>query len=37
MQQLPQERLLIGVYAVARIERALRVTLDYVKQRTAFG
>ena len=37
MQQLPQERLLIGVYAVARIERALRVTLDYVKQRAAFG
>jgi acyl-CoA dehydrogenase len=37
MQQLPQERLLIGVYAVGRIERALRVTLDYVKQRAAFG
>ncbi len=37
MQQLPQERLLIGVYAVARIERALRLTLDYVKERSAFG
>ncbi len=37
MQQLPQERLLIGVYAVARIERALRHTLDYVKERKAFG
>ena len=37
MQQLPQERLLIGVYAVARMERALRVTLDYVKERAAFG
>jgi acyl-CoA dehydrogenase/long-chain-acyl-CoA dehydrogenase len=37
MQQLPQERLLIGVYAVARIERALRITLDYVKERSAFG
>ena len=37
MQQLPQERLLIGVYAVARIERALRVTLDYVAERSAFG
>ncbi|KLN59083.1 acyl-CoA dehydrogenase [Kiloniella spongiae] len=37
MEQLPQERLLIGVYAVARIERALRVTLGYVKERTAFG
>ena len=37
MQQLPQERLLIGVYAMARIERALSLTLDYVKQREAFG
>lgn len=37
MQQLPQERLLIGVYAVARIERAMRVTLEYVKERAAFG
>jgi acyl-CoA dehydrogenase len=37
MQQLPQERLLIGVYAVARIERALRKTLDYVTDRQAFG
>jgi len=37
MQQLPQERLLIAVYAIARIERALMVTLDYVKQRKAFG
>lgn len=37
MQQLPQERLLIGVYAVARMERALRLTLDYVSERSAFG
>ena len=37
MQQLPQERLLIAVYAIARIERALTVTVDYVKQRKAFG
>lgn len=37
MQQLPQERLLIGIYAVARIERALRYTIDYVKVREAFG
>ncbi len=37
MQQLPQERLLIGVYAVARIERALRHTVGYVKERNAFG
>jgi alkylation response protein AidB-like acyl-CoA dehydrogenase len=37
MQQLPQERLLIAVYAMARIERALAVTLDYVKTRKVFG
>jgi acyl-CoA dehydrogenase/long-chain-acyl-CoA dehydrogenase len=37
MEQLPQERLLIGIYAVARIERALRITLDYVTERKAFG
>ncbi len=37
MEQLPQERLLIGVYAVARIERALRETLAYVNERSAFG
>lgn len=37
MQQLPQERLLIGVYAVARMERTLRLTLDYVSERFAFG
>lgn len=37
MQELPQERLLIGVYAVARIERALRETVGYVKERAAFG
>lgn len=37
MQQLPQERLLIGVYAMGRIERAIKVTLEYVKERKAFG
>jgi acyl-CoA dehydrogenase len=37
MDQLPQERLLIAVYAMARIERALGVTIDYVKGRKAFG
>jgi acyl-CoA dehydrogenase/long-chain-acyl-CoA dehydrogenase len=37
MQQLPQERLLIGIYAVARMERALRETLAYVTERKAFG
>jgi acyl-CoA dehydrogenase len=37
MQQLPQERLQIGTGAVAMIERALALTIDYVKQRKAFG
>ena len=37
MQQLPQERLLIAIQAMGRIERALAVTLDYVKTRKAFG
>ncbi|MFO1091557.1 MAG: acyl-CoA dehydrogenase family protein [Hyphomicrobiales bacterium] len=37
MQQLPQERLLIAIQATSRIERALKVTLDYVKERKAFG
>ncbi|RIK85410.1 MAG: acyl-CoA dehydrogenase [Hyphomicrobiales bacterium] len=37
MQQLPQERLLIGTQAIAMIERALAVTIDYVKERKAFG
>lgn len=37
MQQLPQERLLIANQALAMIERALAVTIDYVKERKAFG
>jgi acyl-CoA dehydrogenase len=37
MAQLPQERLNIGVQAIATIERALELTIDYVKQRQAFG
>ncbi|MGN6471144.1 MAG: acyl-CoA dehydrogenase family protein [Rhizobiaceae bacterium] len=37
MQQLPQERLLIGAQAIAMIERALAVTIEYVKERRAFG
>jgi acyl-CoA dehydrogenase len=37
MDQLPQERLLIAIYAAGRMERALRVTVDYVKGRRAFG
>ena len=37
MDQLPQERLLIANQAIAMIERALAVTVDYVKERKAFG
>ena len=37
MQQLPQERLLIAGQAVGMIERALTVTIDYVKELKAFG
>ncbi len=37
MQELPQERLIVSTQAVAMIERALSLTIDYVKQRQAFG
>ncbi|MBA5779160.1 acyl-CoA dehydrogenase family protein [Stappia sp. F7233] len=37
MEQLPQERLIVAVQAMAAVERALNVTLDYVKERKAFG
>jgi acyl-CoA dehydrogenase len=37
MQQLPQERLNIAVGGMAVIERALGLTIDYVKERQAFG
>jgi alkylation response protein AidB-like acyl-CoA dehydrogenase len=37
MNQLPQERLLISVIAVAGMEAAMEQTVDYVKQRRAFG
>src|SRR3546814_14365200 len=37
MGELPQERLVIAVGAMKTIERALDTTVDYVKQRKAFG
>jgi Acyl-CoA dehydrogenases len=37
MTELPQERLLIANQAISMIERALAVTIDYVKERKAFG
>ncbi len=37
MKELPQERLIVGINAVSMMERALALTIDYVKQRKAFG
>jgi hypothetical protein len=37
MQQLPQERLIIAVSGVGAMERALEITVDYTKERKAFG
>jgi long-chain-acyl-CoA dehydrogenase len=37
MRDLPRERLLVVVHAQAMIERALALTIPYVKERKAFG
>jgi acyl-CoA dehydrogenase len=37
MSQLPQERLSIAVSAMGAAQRAFDITLDYVKERRAFG
>ena len=37
MSQLPYERLLLCVPAAAVIERAVELTVEYTKQRKAFG
>ena len=37
MQQLPQERLVIAIQAIAAIEAAMEHTVAYVKERKAFG
>jgi acyl-CoA dehydrogenase len=37
MNDLPRERLVVVVHAQAMLERALALTIDYVKQRKAFG
>jgi len=37
MNELPQERLLVATHAMAMMERALQLTIDYVKERQAFG
>jgi len=37
MQQLPQERLIIAVQATVAMEKAIGYTVEYVKDRKAFG
>lgn len=37
MTELPYERTILGVAGVAAIERALRLTIDYTRERRAFG
>lgn len=37
MQQLPQERLIVGVAALGVVEAAYELTLAYVREREAFG
>ncbi len=37
MQRLPQERLSAAISCIAHAERALELTLDYAKEREAFG
>lgn len=37
MSQLPYERMLLGVSAAAAIEMAVALTVDYTRQRKAFG
>jgi acyl-CoA dehydrogenase len=37
LKVLTQERLIVAVHAVAMMERALGLTVEYVKQRKAFG
>ena len=37
MQQLPAERLVIANGAVAAIERAIQLTVDYTRERNTFG
>jgi acyl-CoA dehydrogenase len=37
MTQMPQERLILAVVAVVQAEKAVRLTVEYAKQRTVFG
>jgi acyl-CoA dehydrogenase len=37
MQELPQERLIVAVAGIAAMELAMKLTLEYTKERKAFG
>ncbi len=37
MQELPQERMLVAIAGIAAMELAMKVTLEYTKERKAFG
>ena len=37
MNELPQERMIVATHAMAMMERALELTIAYVKERQAFG
>ena len=37
MQELPQERMLVALAGIAAMEYAMKVTLEYTKERKAFG
>ena len=37
MRELPQERLIVAIHAMAMMERALELTIAYTKERQAFG
>lgn len=37
MTELPQERLIIAIASIAAAQKALDITVDYVRQRRAFG
>ena len=37
MNELPQERMIVAVHAMAMMERALELAIAYVKERQAFG
>src|SRR5580692_9656239 len=37
MRELPQERMIVALHAMAMMERALELTIAYVKERQAFG